>query len=102
MDEQDLQDGGKSRKFRFYEIVTVKESYRRPELLYKDGVIVGVSEGERIAYSVSFGEPINISYFIYEDDLLPTGRFSSADEFFSGDSITVTQHGHVTSYNKRK
>ena len=79
-------------KFEYYEIVKIKSD--NPELLKVNGLegaILGISEAEdsnQIAYSVHVFK-LQTSWFIFEDDLVRTGRRSRKEDCYTTESVRV-------------
>lgn len=79
-------------KFDYYEIVKIKSG--NPELSDVNGLkgaVLGISESEdskQIAYSVHIFK-LKTSWFIFEEDLKPTGMKANPEDFYTGESIKV-------------
>ena len=95
-------------KFNFYEIVKVvslKATLRKVN--GKVGVITGKSQSEEdpavFAYAVTIlseGGLPNDGWFIFEEDLQPTGKKADPKDFLTGESMKVevdpnTGHGRI-------
>jgi hypothetical protein len=91
-------------KYQFYEIVRVSEQCVREQVAGLEGVILGMAQDEqgRWSYAVHLYE-LGESWHLFEDELEPTGRMSSREEFYDGTHITVvvdpeTGEGRITGY----
>jgi len=79
-------------KFDYYEIVKVESN--DPELSKingLEGAILGISKNDstkQIAYSVHIFKFAS-SWFIFEKDLITTGKYSKKEDFHAGESIKV-------------
>jgi hypothetical protein len=83
-----------------YEVVVVTStpSTRNDGIADRTGVVLGIArpdvEGRPVTYAVG-GYDFDRTCMVAEDEIVSTGRIDSRNEFYTGESIRVTQKGEL-------
>ena len=88
------------RRFGFYEIVEVRDTVRTRDqrIAGKAGMVLGIAEPDSADGTITYAVQLDGSsdaWSVDERDLVGTGEFAGRDEYYSGDSIRVTQSGEA-------
>lgn len=87
-------------RFRLYEVVVVRStpSTRRDGIALKTGAILGIArpdvEGRPVTYALG-GYEFENTWTVAEDEIDTTGHIAEREDFFTGDSIRVSQEGDL-------
>ena len=77
--------------------VTIRDSQETRALRIAGavGVVLGISESSQDRWYSVMVDSYDESFFLAGTDLRATGRRRSAEEFYDGSSIRVSQRGHL-------
>lgn len=87
-------------RFAHYEVVVVRTTPAtvKDEIAGKTGAVMGISlpdvEGRPVSYALG-GYDFEETCMVSEDELDSTGRINRREDFYSGDSIRVSQDGEL-------
>jgi hypothetical protein len=77
-------------KFDFYEIVNINsENNELSKIHGKEGVVLGMAENDDGAWSYAVSINNGYCWSIEEEYLVSTGKFSSRDQFYSGETVKI-------------
>ena len=87
-------------RFGFYEIVEVRDTVgtRDQGIAGKMGAVLGIAKPDTADGTITYAVQLKGSSdacSVDERDLVGTGQFAGRDEYYTGDSIRVTQSGEA-------
>jgi Immunity protein 31 len=91
---------GPTPRFRYYEVVVVRITPEtcKDQIAGKRGAVMGISlpeaNGRPVTYAIGSYD-FDETYVVSEDELDPTGKIDRRDDFYSGESMRVSQEGEL-------
>jgi hypothetical protein len=89
-----------SPRFAYYEVVVVRTTPAtlKDDVAGKTGAVLGISlpetEGRPVSYALG-GYDFHETCMVAEDELTSTGRIDRREDFYSGESVRVSQDGEL-------